>query len=46
MEMQNEIESLHRNGTWGLCELSKGHRVLTAKLYKRKECIPGIEDAT
>jgi len=44
--MQEEMESLHKNRTWDLCELLKGRRALTAKwIYKRKERIPGVEDA-
>jgi len=44
--MQEEIESLQKNRTWELCELPKGRRALTAKwIYKRKEGIPGFEDA-
>jgi len=45
MEMQEELESLYKNGTWELCELLKSHRTLTAKwIYKRKEGIPQVED--
>jgi len=44
--MQEEMESLHKNQTWDLCELPKGQRALTAKwIYKRKEGIPGVEEA-
>ena len=44
--MQEEMESLQKNQTWELCELPKGGRALTAKwIYKRKEGIPGVEDA-
>jgi len=43
--MQEEMESLHKNQTWDLCELPKGQRALTAKwIYKRKEGIPGVEE--
>jgi len=31
MAMQEEIESLHKNNTWELCELPNGHHALTAK---------------
>jgi len=31
MAMQKEMQSLHKNGTWELCELPKGRRALTAK---------------
>ena len=45
MAMQEEIESLHKNETWELCELSKGHHALTVKwIYKHKEGITGVED--
>jgi len=44
--MQEEMESLHKNRTWDLCEPPKGRRVLTAKwIYERKEGIPEVEDA-
>jgi len=40
------MESLYRNETWELCELPKGRRAVAAKqIYKRKEDIPGVEDA-
>jgi hypothetical protein len=43
--MNEEIESLHKNGTWALIELPKGKRPLRCKwVYKRKEGIPGVED--
>ena len=46
LAMQEEMESLQRNGTWELCNLPKGRRALTAKwIYKKKEGIPGVEDA-
>jgi len=46
LAMQEETESLQKNRTWELCELSKGRRALTAKwIYKRKEDIPIVEDA-
>jgi len=44
--MQDEMESLYRNETWELYELLKGRHALMAKwIYKRKEGIPGIEEA-
>jgi len=44
--MQKEIESLHKNEAWELCDLPKGHRALMAKwVYKRKEGILGVEVA-
>jgi len=40
------MESLQKNRTWDLCKLPKGRRALTAKwIHKRKESIPGVEDA-
>lgn len=46
LAMQEEMESLQKNRTWELCELPKGRRALTAKwIYKKKEGIPGVEDA-
>ena len=46
LAMQEEMESLQKNWTWELCELPKGRRALTAKwIYKKKEGIPGVEDA-
>lgn len=44
--MQEEMESLQKNQTWELCELPKGRKALTVKwIYKKKEGIPGVEDA-
>ena len=41
-----EIESLHKNQTWDLVKLPKGSRAIGYKwVFKRKEGIPGIEDA-
>jgi len=46
LAMQEEMQSLHKNETWELCELPKGYRALTAKwIYKRKEGILGVEEA-
>lgn len=43
--MNEEIESLHKNGTWALTELPKGKRPLKCKwVYKKKDGIPGVED--
>lgn len=43
--MNEEIESLHKNGTWVLTELPKGKRPLKCKwIYKKKDGIPGVED--
>jgi len=46
LAIQEEMESLHKNRTWDLCELPKGRRSVIAKwIYKRKEGILGVEDA-
>jgi len=46
LAMQKEMQRLHKNETWELCELPKGRRTLTAKwIYKHKEGIPGVEEA-
>jgi len=43
--MNEEIESLNKNGTWALTELPKGKRPLRCKwIYKKKDGIPGVED--
>ncbi|CAL0304779.1 unnamed protein product [Lupinus luteus] len=43
--MNEEIESLHKNGTWALTELPEGKRPLRCKwIYKKKDGIPGVED--
>jgi len=41
MEMEEDMKRLHKNGTWELCELPKGHRI-----YKHKKGIPEVEDAS
>lgn len=44
--MQEEIESLRKNGTWDLVKLPKGKKVVRCKwLFKRKEGISGVEAA-
>ena len=44
--MHEEIESLHKNGTWVLVKLPKGQKAVRCKwVFKRKESIPGIDDA-
>jgi len=44
--MQEEMKSLYKNESWELCELPKGRCALTTKwIYKRKENIPGVENA-
>ena len=45
LAMNEEIESLHKNGTWVLTELPKGKRPLKCKwVYKKKDGIPEVED--
>ena len=45
MAMNEEIESLHKNGTWALTELPEGKRPLRCKwIYKKKDSIPGVEN--
>ena len=44
--MQEEIESLHKNGTWDLVKLPKSKKAVRCKwVYKRKEGTPGVEEA-
>lgn len=44
--MTEEIESLYWNQTWELVKSLKGKRIIGCKwIFKRKEGIPGIEDA-
>ena len=44
--MQEEIESLHKNGTWELVKLPKGKKAVRCKwVFKRKEGTPGVEEA-
>lgn len=44
--MTEEIESLYWNQTWELVKSLKGKRIISCKwIFKRKEGIPGIEDA-
>jgi len=43
--VNEEIESLHKNGTLVLMELPKGKRPLRCKwIYRKKDDIPGVED--
>ncbi|KAL5757095.1 hypothetical protein ACOSQ2_021841 [Xanthoceras sorbifolium] len=44
--MQEEVESLHKNRTWDLVKPPKDKKIVGCKwVFKRKEGIPGIEDA-
>ena len=44
--MQEEMESLYKNGTWDLVRLPKDKKPVRCKwVFKRKEGIPGVEDA-
>lgn len=42
--VNEEMESLQKNGTWKLVDLPKGKRTVSCKwIFKRKEGIPGVE---
>jgi hypothetical protein len=44
--MNEEIESLHKNQTWELVKLPRGAKTVGCKwIFKKKEGIPGVEDA-
>ncbi|KAH7550154.1 hypothetical protein JRO89_XS13G0144400 [Xanthoceras sorbifolium] len=44
--MQEEVESLHKNRTWDLVKPPKDKKIVGCKwVFKRKEGIPGVEDA-
>ena len=44
--MNEEMESLHKNGTWVLVKLPKGKKAVRYKwVFKRKEGTPSIDDA-
>ena len=44
--MIEEIESLHKNQTWDLVKLPKDKKTVGCKwIFKKKEGIPGVEDA-
>ena len=44
--MQEEMKSLHKNGTWDIVRLPKGKKVIYCKwVFKKKEGIAGIENA-
>lgn len=44
--MNEEIESLHKNGTWSFVKPPSGKRIVGYKwVFKKKDGIPGIEDA-
>ena len=44
--MQEEMESLHKNGTWDLVRLPKGKKVIHCKwVFKRKEGTPRVKEA-
>ena len=44
--MQEEMESLYKNGTWDLVKLPKDKKAVRCKwVYKRKEGIPRTEEA-
>ncbi|KAL5740548.1 hypothetical protein ACOSQ2_029728 [Xanthoceras sorbifolium] len=44
--MQEEVKSLHKNRTWDLVKPPKDKKIVGCKwVFKRKEGIPGVEDA-
>ncbi|XP_070040351.1 uncharacterized protein [Nicotiana tomentosiformis] len=44
--MNEEIESLHKNGTWSLVKPPSGKRIIGYKwIFKKKDDIPRVEDA-
>ena len=44
--MQEEMESLHKNGTWDMVRLPKRKKVIRCKwVFKKKEGTPGVENA-
>ncbi|KAG9442249.1 hypothetical protein H6P81_018103 [Aristolochia fimbriata] len=44
--MNEKMESLHKNQTWKLVKPPKGKKIMGCKwVFKRKEGIPGVEDA-
>ena len=44
--MQEDMGSLHKNGTWDLVRLTKGKKIVCCKgVLKRKEGIPRVEEA-
>ena len=44
--MQEEMESLHKNGTWDMVRLPKGKKAIRCKwVFKKKEGTPGVANA-
>ena len=44
--MQEEMESLHKNGTWDMVRLPKEKKVIRCKcVFKKKEDTPRVENA-
>ena len=44
--MQEEMESLHKNGTWDMVRLPKGKKSIRCKwVFKKKEGTIGFENA-
>ena len=44
--MNEEMESLHKNGTWTLVQPPKGKKIVGCKwVFKKKEVASGVEDA-
>ena len=45
--MQEEMESLHKNGTWDMVRLPKGKKAIRCKgVFKNKEGTPSVENAS
>ena len=43
--MQEEMESLHKIGTWDMVRLPKGKKAIQGKwVFKNKEGTPGVEN--
>ena len=43
--MQEEMKSLHKNGTWDMVRLLKGKKIIRCKwVFKKKEGTPGVEN--
>ena len=44
--IQEEMESLHKNGTWEMVRLPKGKKSIRCKwVFKKKESTIGVENA-
>ena len=46
IDMQEEMESFHKNGTWDMVRLHKGKKSIRCKwVFKKKEGTPRVENA-